>query len=527
MTPKLSTEERLLTACGRVAFTDRDRDRCRDLLAGSMSIPRFLGLSRRHKVLPTVVHNLAELGSREGPSSPANEIVLALRDEYERRRAWIASVVEPELTRLGAALSAAGIEHAFTKGAQMIGRYPSRDLRQLNDVDLLARDVDQLYHSYDVLHELGYCLWFKFENPWLETRWTDGRAAPSQDAYAGHIVFTRFLTEQPQAPMEALQRVQVEVYTSGQAAGIAHLESAIWQRLTVDARGLAVPGPEDALLIAVAHNAKHGEYFLKDLNDIAVILRTSADPLDWDYLVGTAHANGLGSMAALSFRLVNDYYGKPLISTAVIDELSGGLVRDALTRLSYRLRNSGQLSSAALQVPMVWADGRDAAPLRRIGTASRELAEFVTALPLEYQTSWLAGPTEWLWRRLDQRRRDPLGPGGGRTYLIPIACVPTVSLELAGIVASPALASYSPRELLPGRLVLVQAGGCRLVLSEDYVFLPTTIPYKPSRAILGSRVDEHIASAKVLIAELGELGLTRSRPQELRWFLSQSPFATL
>jgi hypothetical protein len=526
LTGMLSTEERLLAWCGKATFTPADKERCLAELRSPVSVDRFLALSRRHKVLPSVVTHLSDLAD-EAPGPVVRGVVDALTGDYERRREYIAQVIQPELESIAKAFSAAGVTYAFTKGAHLLAEYPDVRMRQLNDVDVLVHDVTDLFRAYDVLHELGYCLWFRYENPWLEAGTAGGAESADVAGMAGHIVFTRFLTADTQTGPADLNRVQVEIYTSGQTVGIEHLESGIWDRLRTEGRGFRVPGPEDALLILLAHNVKHGEYFLKDLNDVYLLATRYRDELDWDYVVRTARRNGLDAMGALLLRLLNEIYDAPVIPDAVLAELGNSRLGDAVARASFTMRNHAQLSSTVLQAPVVWAQRSAERPLRRVGTVAKAVASFAVALPLEYQDNRLARPAERLWRRLDNPARW-LGGSANRMNLIPIACLPDDRLDLERVLESGAIpAGYLHRTVLPGRLIQVHGGTCHVVLHADYIFIPTDIPYKPSRAILGARVQDHIAFAHHLLAQFRRSGCTTARVTPLTWFPSQEPFVAM
>jgi hypothetical protein len=175
---------------------------------------------------------------------------------------------------------------------------------------------------------------------------------------------------------------------------------------------------------------------------------------------------------------------------------------------------------------MVWA-GHSAKPLLSgITSTVRDMTEFVAGLPLEYETSRFSDAFAGLWRRVD-RRRWPLGTLAGRLYLIPIACLVGEELCVDRLIGSPALDEYEYGALMDGLLVQVEVGTCRLVFGRDYVFLPTLIPYKPSRAILGARVADHIMLAKALLSEFRELGLLKRRHKDLNWYPAQTPFAAV
>jgi hypothetical protein len=410
--------------------------------------------------------------------------------------------------------------------------YPDCYRRQLNDVDLLVRDIDQLSTAYDVLHKLGYVVWFKYENPYIRVR--ENKASDPQPhdnrAVSGHIVFNRITNQEKFERGDSYSRIQVEIYTAGQIAGVGNLESGIWDRLNTDDRGLAVPSREDAILILIAHNVKHGEYFLKDINDIYMLAKSSAEALDWNYIVDTAKTNGLAAVGALQLQAVNAYYGEQLVPLDVLRLMEDSTLGSMCAALSFQARNNAQLSASILQGPMIWAQQRPQDLLPRMLSTLQHLGGYVLGLPLEWEEHSRLFPIvapAWRWlagHGLNARFLD------GRTYLIPIACVADRRIKVADLSAAiraGRIDIFDHQVLLPDRLVSIDDGANKIVVGEDYFYLPSIIPYKSARSIQRILVERAIDLSRRLVRELETTELLQPRDSALNWYPCQSPFVAL
>ncbi len=101
---------------------------------------------KKTKAAYTVLHAWAARGLPLGPGAEA---------ELERLRTR-ETVLDQELAAASACLTTAGVEHILLRGHALGIRYPTGQVRQYNDVDLLVRDGAALPAALTALRALDY-----------------------------------------------------------------------------------------------------------------------------------------------------------------------------------------------------------------------------------------------------------------------------------------------------------------------------------------------------------------------------------
>jgi hypothetical protein len=266
-----------------------------DVLAGRRITPAqldaagwgdFLAEASRHGVSALVAH--------------------ALRRDAERLPAHVGQALEQQLlrnrmrnmrlfTRLSdtlAALTAAGIEVIVLKGAHLARAvYEDPGLRAMSDADLLVREAD-LDRVRETLAGLGWHV-----------------APPLPEG--GH-----------QLPTFEHDGVQIDVHWSieDSEAPFAIDVAGLWQRAEPSAFGQArarVLAPEDLLLHLCMHTAYgHGwrqfDGGLRQLTDIAVVLRRYASSLDWERFGARARAWRVERCVWLALAVAHELLAAPI-----------------------------------------------------------------------------------------------------------------------------------------------------------------------------------------------------------------------
>jgi hypothetical protein len=192
-----------------------------------------------------------------------------------------------ELARLADAAAGAGITFMPLKGAILaVDYYPTPDLRPMSDLDLLVRAED-LEEMGRLLRALGYR---EVDRPpsYVEDRWLDRASREHQWVMVrnGLSVLVEYRAE----PMEPAVAQLADLDRTFTAALRQHA-AAIWMRArpaSGQTSGLRM-SPEDLLLHVATHlAARHAEFRLIWLHDLALIVTRQAEEFDWGHVYENA-----------------------------------------------------------------------------------------------------------------------------------------------------------------------------------------------------------------------------------------------
>jgi putative nucleotidyltransferase-like protein len=213
------------------------------------------------------------------PKSPADRLYHAYWANHFRNRALLS-----ELARLADAAAGAGITFMPLKGAILaVDYYPVPALRPMSDLDLLVRpeDLEAMGH---LLRSLGYREVDR-QPSYVEEGRLDRRSREHQwvMARSGVSVLVEYRAE----PMEPAVG-QLTDLDSAFTAKLGQHAAAIWTRARPSPAGLRM-SPEDLLLHVAAHQAaRHADFRLIWLHDIARIVTRDSAHFDWEYVCASA-----------------------------------------------------------------------------------------------------------------------------------------------------------------------------------------------------------------------------------------------
>jgi len=288
-----------------------------------------------------------------------------------------------EFDRVSQATAAAGINLMPLKGAALIADYyPRPALRPMSDIDCLVQP-HQLTSMERVLRELGYAEATPLAS-YVEERWLDDVSRERQwtTATCGLSVLVEFRAE----PLEPAVGRLTDLDPAYTHRLRQHAES-IWARGHIEWDGAPfrfTMSREDLLLHVVTHMAaKHSDFRLIWLHDVARILTPGPRAVDWDYVCATASQlrlvgpmrAGLEAAARLVGARVPFNELKPLLE---VSAPRGSLIRQwefrqlsrrAATLLDRDLRTSG---------PGVWPPGAALGRLDGWGPRMRALRWLVS-----------------------------------------------------------------------------------------------------------------------------------------------------
>ena len=227
-----------------------------------------------------------------------------------------------ELTAIGAALDAAGIEHLAVKGpvlAEVV--YPRNDLRAYGDLDLIIPRrafADAISTLIDAGCDVVDRNWRVIRREMRGQLHLTARFGTSVDVH-WHMVNRASVRRSFRLDMDELFARARRVSLDGPEV------------LTLDA--------EDTLIQLALHAGLSGGVKLAWLKDIE---RAAADPgLDWSQVLSRAHRFAVAEVVAVSLRRTRELLGAP-IPEPVIGELGGSRVWQGIVRGSERLSPAGR-----------------------------------------------------------------------------------------------------------------------------------------------------------------------------------------
>jgi len=213
------------------------------------------------------------------PKSSADRLYHAYWANHFRNRALLS-----ELARLANAAAGAGVTFMPLKGAILaVDYYPVPALRPMSDLDLLVR-LEDLQAMGHVLSSLGYRA---VDRPpsYVEDRRLEVASREHQWVMArdGMSILVEYRAE----PMEPAVG-QLTDLDRAFATELGRHAAAIWTRARPSPAGPRM-SPEDLLLHVAAHQAaRHADFRLIWLHDVARIVTRDTAHFDWDYVCASA-----------------------------------------------------------------------------------------------------------------------------------------------------------------------------------------------------------------------------------------------
>lgn len=162
------------------------------------------------------------------------------------------------------------LDLAAIKGYSTRGLYPAPEQRDLGDIDLMARDVDDAWRLAGWLRDKGFG-WSEWELPWI-------KRDVETDRLYGQVAMWKFEDGIP---------IRVDVHFGGYSVRHCRLVP-----IEVNGTGLHVIDPVANLPMLLGNAA--GDFYirLKDVNDVIGMVRADP-PLDWDRGLRVVAEHGL------------------------------------------------------------------------------------------------------------------------------------------------------------------------------------------------------------------------------------------
>jgi Uncharacterised nucleotidyltransferase len=292
----VTVEIELLLCCSRISIHSRALERIRTLVCQDLDWQRLIRLAGSHGVLPLLYRSL----SRNSSDAVAKVVLDQLR-ETSRSNVQHNLSLTAELLRLLDFFADHGINAIPFKGPVLAASvYKDLSLRQFSDLDVLV-NRDDIVTAGDLLASQGY-----------QATTDDGAASeqnldPDDVAYFEPRLYT-FLHRDHGTRVDLQWRV-TEKYFS-----LSLEENPGRDRLvpvTVAGRSVLTFAPMDLLLLCV-HGAKHQWLAMKWICDIAELVRTEKETIDWRELHQEASRQGVRRVLSLGLFLARDLLGAEL-----------------------------------------------------------------------------------------------------------------------------------------------------------------------------------------------------------------------
>ena len=276
-------EDELLLCCVRSKINSDTGARIRTLLRDPIDPidwQYLISAASAHGVKPLFCYGL----SNSCPEAVNNSILDQLK-RYLQAHSLNNLFLTRELLRLLGGLEKIGISAIPWKGPVLAATaYGNVALRQFGDLDILVREQDAI-RGKDLLLSSGYRLQYQ--------------VSAEQEAFHSVRKVYELVREDG--------RVVVELHwaITSQTFPFPLDPASLWEHIeTVSLEGASVRNlsPEDLLLVLCVHGAKHHWGKLMWICDIAEVLRTYSNKIDWIRL--TQRANSLGGVRMLSLGLI-------------------------------------------------------------------------------------------------------------------------------------------------------------------------------------------------------------------------------
>lgn len=303
-----SAETELLLCCARTHLGAGTVDRVKGLFRQQLDWQYLIRTALAHGVMPLLYSSLQKSCLQAVPKSNVKQ----LRSHY-RVNVQHSFFLTAELLKLLALFEAHGIQAIPFKGPVLAASvYGDISLRQFGDLDILVHKRD-IPSAGELLVSQGY----------------RSAAAHAEDleendheeiAYLGpgYYVFIQH---------ERKIRVDLQWRITERYFSFSLDDEHLWERLaplSLAGKTVLTFAPMDLLLILCVHGSKHRWEKLKWICDVAELVRTHKEQIDWIKIQQEASRLGIERMLGLGLFLAHDFLGAELpeeISKKVQEDL--------------------------------------------------------------------------------------------------------------------------------------------------------------------------------------------------------------
>ena len=278
-------EDEMLLCCTRTRIDAAMAGRISELARTALDWNYLLGTASTHGVKPLLCHHLSRVCPEAVPGP-----VLAQLNRFAQVHAFKNLFMTRELTRISGVLEQSGISVLPWKGPVLAAAaYGDAALRQYGDLDILVREQDAI-RAKDLLLSLGYRLFYE---------------QPPEEEAAFHSI--RKVYELVRA--DGQMTVELHWAITSQTFPFELDPVQLWERaekILLEGKPVLNLDPETRMLVLSVHGAKHHWGKLMWICDIAEVVRSYADKIDWDRLMAQARTLGVARILSLALFLARD-----------------------------------------------------------------------------------------------------------------------------------------------------------------------------------------------------------------------------
>jgi putative nucleotidyltransferase-like protein len=275
---------------------------------GGWSAEHLLRLAARHRVLPQLYAGVRQSCPDLLPPEPMDQL-----RAYAQANTGKALRLAGELRRLADQFEQARIPVIGFKGIVLSARvYGDISLRDVGDLDLLVRRND-IVRAADLLVSLGHRPFFPTAAA-KETAYLESLAGKRRERYLlshceHHLVYQPTSLNVDLHWAMSLREFSVSLDIEG-----------IWNRAVlarIAGREVLTLGDEDLLIVLCLNGAKDCWDRLDRVCDVARLLVTSADALNWPLVLSHARQAGVARMLRVGLHLASTLLDAPLPDPAL------------------------------------------------------------------------------------------------------------------------------------------------------------------------------------------------------------------
>ncbi len=315
-------EAELLLCCARTHLDAKTLERLRFLLRQELDWPYLILTALTHHVLPLLYSSLRTSNAEAVPKASLDQ----LRDHY-RANVQHSFFMTAELLKVLKLFETHKINAIAFKGPVLAASvYRDLSLRQFNDLDILVHKGDIL-KAGRLLVSQGY-----------QSSSTNGDDLEhdfdhEEVAFLGPQYYT-FCKPESRIRVDLQWRI-TESYFS-----FSLDRERLWERLvplSIAGRNVLTFAPMDMLLIPCVHGSKHRWEQLKWMCDVAELVRTYKEEIDWENAQQEASRQGVERMLGLGLFLAHEFLGAALPKEILKKILADGTTKSVAQQIRMKL----------------------------------------------------------------------------------------------------------------------------------------------------------------------------------------------